>query len=154
MKNIMYKKGVIIGVIMGTILCMTSVVWAQQSVSSTWQSGTSYHEVRISWTSDASGSVSYSLPSSLMSAISGSYIYSITSIPDSTNPPTEGFDITLLNSSAGSLDVLGGVGANMSSTSAKIALADPFSIINGQLIHTVQNAGNSKSGVTIYIFVK
>ena len=110
------------------------------------------HKITLTWVSDVNGNVN---------GIETTYpldgeIYRVATIPSTTLPPTDAYDITLLDSD--SLDVLQGIGADEPNTVShqfcpSLASDDSNNIslvaVHGNLTLTVDNAGAAKSGKVI-----
>lgn len=90
-------------------------------------------------------------------------IVNVVFVPSGTAAPTNLYDVTLTD--AAGLDVLGGLGANLSDTNASrispvtsvtlnsVVYPRPTVVAEEQLTLNVSNAGSAKSG-TIYLYVR
>ena len=100
------------------------------------------------WLSDASGDAS---ATSTSAAFSGQ-ILRVECVPDSsTTQPSDQYDITL--TTADSIDVLYGQGANLSNSSTVAIVSNLGVIANDVLSLTVANGGNAKGGL-VYVYIR
>ena len=113
--------------------------------------------ITINWTSDSTGAVSAVLARASGTQIKFAHtLLQVAFKPGTTpNQPTDLYDVTLTN--AAGVDVLGGLGANLSNANAKqetpiTSNGFPF-VLAGPLTLNVTNAGNAKSG-SIFFFVR
>lgn len=105
-------------------------------------------EVRWTWTSTSGGAVS----STTAQRFSG-ILVGVMTIPDATTAPSNLYDVQLKNDDG--MDLLGGSGADRSSTSAEfvkpvfqgVAMGVPIN--NSKLDLEITNAGNAKVGKTV-----
>jgi hypothetical protein len=106
------------------------------------------HEVRIDWTSDASGNATATLP------LNG-ILLQVAFKPSGTAAPTALYDVALTTPAG--VDMLATVGANLSATAAtqetpkttnsfQYALSGPYAL-------SVTNAGDTKSG-QIWLYLR
>lgn len=106
--------------------------------------GGNMKEVKIAWTSDASGNVTEHTTTNFYN---GKIKYFVTD-PDGTNAPTDNYDIQLLDRNG--IDILAGAGANRDTANNEYVLdASVGAIVNSQITVAISNAGNAKSGVIL-----
>lgn len=108
-------------------------------------------KVTIPWTSDGSGNVTERAV-----ALPAGTLLRLRTDPDGDAAPTDNYDITLLDAIGGA-DVLGGVGANRSTSAVQTVVPvegtyfRPW-ISAGDYYPTIANAGDTKEGV-IELFI-
>ena len=106
-------------------------------------------ECRLAWTSDASGDVSGTPTENDINGV----LLNAKFIPNTdADQPADEYDVTLLDTDG--VDVLGGLGANLSQSTASITTplaGDGLVNVRSALSLVVANAGNTKKGqVVIY----
>ena len=100
--------------------------------------------VPIEWTSDASGDAAVVLPD-----YRGYLFGELITKPDATTPPTDLYDVTLVDKTTG-LDILLGHGADRSNANADAPLGIYTNKpILGVMTFTVAHAGHTKKGSAI-----
>jgi len=111
---------------------------------------------KIAWTSNSAGAASGTVN------LSG-FLLRVTFVPGSgSDQPTNGYDVTLTD--AGGIDILSGLGANLSNTTANDTVptvdtsdgtttATTMRALADTCTLSVTNAGDTKSG-TIYLYLK
>ena len=105
-----------------------------------------YNKYTVAWVSDASGDVS---GNATQFVIPRGRIHQAQFTPDSGGTqPTDLYDATLLFST---VDILDGVAANLSDTTATIIMFDPpfFYDATSNLDLVISNAGNAKGGTFV-----
>lgn len=110
-----------------------------------------FSRIEYTWTSDASGDFQFRADENVPGII-----FSISTVPDSSNPPTDNYDITIqqqLIDPDGNYVTVGtdyayGVGLNRDDTNPEVAEVWPsqFGQITGIPLVTIANAGNATSG--------
>lgn len=119
------------------------------------RNGTDIVKHTFEWVSDGSGNAT--LPSTL--AVSGK-IQRVVFVPDGTNTPTTGYDVTLTD--ADGIDVLTGQGANLTTSASSVCPGIPLKdgtttsvvpgVVDSILTLNVTNAGATKAGkVIVYV---
>ena len=108
---------------------------------------------KLAWVTTSGGAFSSTF------TVPGGVLLKVTFVPDgSTTQPTDAYDV-VLNDPRG-IDVLGGLGANLSNATATSVVPTvgssglPFALESGATMTlTITNAGNSKGG-TIYLHIR
>jgi len=105
-------------------------------------------KIAYDWLTDASGDASATATTASFSG----QILRVECVPDSGGTaPSDQYDITL--TTADSIDVLYGQGANLSNASTVVIVSDLGVIANDTLSLTVANGGNAKGG-TVYVYLR
>jgi len=142
----MFKK---IGLLCALLIILLSVdVFAAGSCSNSMVKESGLRIISFNWTSDGSGDVS---GVGSVTKITG-VIMGVLFIPNSTDQPTNLYDVTILNS--GGADVLHGVGVDLpQATTDTGAYRTPFTtdggvvVLNNETLEIkVQHAGSAKKG--------
>lgn len=76
----------------------------------------------------------------------------LTTDPDGTDAPSDNYDITITDSDG--VDVLGGSGANRSTSATQQVLGSSLGAVAGsKLTLNITNAGDTKAGV-VYLYIR
>lgn len=136
-----------------TLLLTAPSVFAAGTVTATSTAAASSngHVMRYTyhWTSDASGNVSGDTSTVVLR---DGHIIKMEYVPDGGgSQPSDLYDLTLLD--ANSVDLLNGIGANLSNATSTIILAPDLWVDRAEHLQiVVANAGNAKGG-TVSIWV-
>lgn len=114
--------------------------------------GNGYTQYSLAWTSDASGNVS-----GIPVPVRRGYLTKVKFVPGSAGTqPTAAYDLTVAD--ADGVDVLAGVGANLSNSVAAIFVplwgdgtnkSQRLFLEDGNLLPSIANAGNAKTGTIV-----
>lgn len=97
----------------------------------------------VSWTSDASGDATATLP------LDGAIMRVVTN-PDDTAAPTDNYDVTIVDGDG--LDLLNSEGLDRDTLNSEQIFPTNPPFHNGDVTVTIANAGNTKAGtVTLYV---
>ena len=100
---------------------------------------------KVDWVSAADGTATGDLGN-----VYNGVLHNAVFVPSATAPPTDQYDVTIMDDFG--LDILGGGGANRSSTNKE--RVTPTAIqYHGNLTLNVSNAGDTKAG-SIYLYVR